>query len=145
MSAYSAQADDFLQSGGNEDAGQALAEQVMDDPVDVAFGLDVNAAGRLVEEEDCRAVVEAFGDGGLLLVAAAEVTQRCVGGGGFDGEAVDEVFGAALFFAAGDERMAVARQGGEGDVGGEGELRQDAGALAVLREIGDAGLDGVGR
>ena len=95
-----AQADDFLQIRGNENARQALVEQIMDNPIDVGLGLDVNASRWLVKKEDFGCVVKTFGDGGLLLVAAAELTQRRLGGGGFDCEPTDEMLGSVLFFAA---------------------------------------------
>ena len=50
-----AHADDLLQLGGDEDAGDALARQIVDEPVYLVLRRDVDASRRLVDDEDPRA------------------------------------------------------------------------------------------
>ena len=71
----------------------------MDDPIDVSLGLDVNASRRLIKRKILGSWSRPLAMA-VLLIAAAEVTQRCLGGGGFDGEPTDKMLGSVLFFAA---------------------------------------------
>ena len=68
-----AEADHFLQLGGDDDQADALAGELDDEPVDLVAGADVDALGRLVEEEDVRRVHQHAGEEELLLVAAGKV------------------------------------------------------------------------
>ena len=47
--------------------------EVVEKPVDLALGADVDAARRLVEDQDVGVAREPLGDDDLLLVAAGEV------------------------------------------------------------------------
>ena len=47
-------------------------DEVVDQAVDLDLGADVDAAGRLVEDEDARLRLEPFREHDLLLVAAGE-------------------------------------------------------------------------
>ena len=46
--------------------------QLVQQPVDLALGADVDAARRLVEDQDVAVAQQPFGDDDLLLVAAGE-------------------------------------------------------------------------
>src|SRR5271168_2680232 len=68
-------ADQLLDLGGDEQHGRALADQLVDDLVDFILGPDVDAARRLVENEDRRSAQQPFGDHHLLLIAARKRTH----------------------------------------------------------------------
>lgn len=51
-----------------------LAEQ----QVNIALGADIDAAGRLIEDDDIRVVQQPLGDNDLLLVAAGQVARNLV-------------------------------------------------------------------
>ena len=69
-------ADQLLDLGGDEQHGRALGDQLVDDLVDLVLGADVDAARRLVEDEDRRSAQQPFGDHHLLLVAARKRDAR---------------------------------------------------------------------
>src|SRR6202021_2295558 len=62
----------------------ALAGKRDDQAVDLMTGADVNALGRLVEEEDLGRVHQDAGEEELLLVAAGEGRDRRGGRGALD-------------------------------------------------------------
>ena len=74
----SAHAQQFGQFRGNQDDGHALAGEIGDHRVDVGLGLDVDALGRLVEDEHARLGRQPFGKHDLLLVAAGKRADRLV-------------------------------------------------------------------
>ena len=61
--------------GDHQDAG-AFGGQAVDDLVDLVLGADVDAARRLVEDEQARAAQQPLADHDLLLVAAREVLDQ---------------------------------------------------------------------
>ena len=61
----------LLQLGGDEDHRHALAGELGDQLLDLGLGADVDAAGRLVEDEHLRLGDQPAGQQHLLLVAAA--------------------------------------------------------------------------
>ena len=63
---------DLGQIGRDQDDAGALLQQRAEQPVDFGLGADVDADGRLVEDEQLGAVVEPFADDDLLLVAARQ-------------------------------------------------------------------------
>ena len=71
-------AQDFGQLGGDDDHRAALGGEPFDQRVDLGLGADVDAARRLVEQEDARAGGDPAADDRLLLVAAAR-TGRSAG------------------------------------------------------------------
>src|SRR4051794_2426209 len=62
----------FLEIGADDDHGDALLRQPDDDVVDPRSGADVDAPGRLVEDDHAGSAREPFGDHHLLLVAAGQ-------------------------------------------------------------------------
>ena len=63
---------DLGQLGGDHDDGAALGGQLLDQGVDLGLGADVDAARRLVEQQDLRTRGDPAADDRLLLVAAGE-------------------------------------------------------------------------
>ena len=63
--------------------------QAADQGVDLGLGADVDAAGRLVEEQDLGLDQEPAGEDALLLVAAGKARHRGVAAGGLDRRVLD--------------------------------------------------------
>jgi hypothetical protein len=76
-----------------------------DDRVDLGLRVDVDAARRLVENDDLRVQRDALGDGDLLLVAAGEVRHDEVLARGLDVELLDGVLGDGAALRAVDEHV----------------------------------------
>ena len=57
-----------------DDEGGAALPQPIERPLDACLGLDVEGAGRLVEDQDRRILQDGAGDGEALALAAGE---RC--------------------------------------------------------------------
>ena len=62
----------LLELGGDEDDRKSLARQLGDLALDVGLRADVDAAGRLVEDDQLRGGRQPAGEQHLLLVAAGE-------------------------------------------------------------------------
>ena len=62
--------------GRDDDDRLPLGRQAMDDRVDLVLGADVDAAGRLVEDEHVRSGVDPLREDHLLLVAAGQLAGR---------------------------------------------------------------------
>ena len=58
--------------------------------IDLGLGADVDAARRLVEEQDIAIARQPFGDDHLLLIAAGQQFHLLIGGGRADVEQPDE-------------------------------------------------------
>ena len=122
-----------------------LRREIAEDAVDLGLGADIDAAGRLVEEDDPRADRQHLGDGDLLLVAAGQRRDRIADAAAPEVEPVAEdrrLLGFLLGVdgAPGGRDLAEVERR---DVGGDREVEEDAIALAVLREIDDAVVDAV--
>ena len=65
-------AEDLGQFGRDHDDGQALGDELGHEAVHGGLGADVDALGRLVEDDDLRLRRQPFGDDDLLLVAAGQ-------------------------------------------------------------------------
>ena len=70
------QLDVLVELGGEHDDRQALAGERAEQLVEVVLRADVDAAGRVVEQEDLRAEREPARDDHLLLVAAGQRRDR---------------------------------------------------------------------
>ena len=66
----------LLDLGGDEEHGAAIAGEPVDDRIDLDFASDVDAARRLVHEEDRRLRHQPLGEHDLLLVAAGKALRR---------------------------------------------------------------------
>ena len=76
---------------GDEDDGIAGSGQFIDQLVDFELGPDVDAARRLVEEDDRRAGHQRLADDHLLLVAARQTANPGLQVRRFDPQALEEV------------------------------------------------------
>ena len=109
------------------------------------LGADVDALGRLVEDDDAGLGGEPLGDHHLLLVAAGELGDVLVERGGAEVEAGGVLAGEAELL--GEAQEAAARGAGErrqGDVLEDRQADDRALAAAVLGHVDDAVGDRVG-
>ena len=74
--------------------------QFVDDVVHLGLGPHVNAARRLIEDEQAGLGVEPFAEDHFLLVAAREGSSCLLHAGGADVEALAERFGRFFLFLA---------------------------------------------
>ena len=78
--------EDLGQVARDEDDPEAGRGQLGDDPVDLDLGADVDAAGRLVEDEQPRLGRQPLGQDDLLLVAARQRADHLLDAGHLDVE-----------------------------------------------------------
>src|SRR2546426_11257044 len=81
-----AHAEDLGQLGRDHDDGLAAPRQVDHQPVDLGFRAHVDAARRLVEDQDLRLGQQPAGEQDLLLVPTREVPHLLLEAGGLDAE-----------------------------------------------------------
>lgn len=137
--------DEFLDVGGDEQDGEALAGEVVDEALDLGLGADVDAAGGFVEQQDLGLQAEPAGQQDLLLVAAGELADLLFGARRLDPQPLHEDLDDAVLLGAGDDTGAgEARHRGQHDVLAHREAGDDAFGLAVLGQQADAGPDGTG-
>ena len=136
--------DQFRHVGGDEQDRQALLGQFGDDPVDFGFGLNVDALGGLVEDEQPRVGRQPFGQHHLLLVAAGQRADRLIEAGELQLHPLQGAGDQGQFETAADHSelggLGDHRQGG---VVQDGEVLDDALPAPVLGDIGDAVCHGV--
>ena len=77
----------------HHDDAEPLRGELEDQPVDLLLGADVDAARRLVEQQDARLGRQPFADHDLLLVAAGERGGCLIDAGAADREPLDHVGG----------------------------------------------------
>ena len=134
--------EDLRQLRRDHDDPATFRGQRLDQVVDLGLGADVDAARRLVEEQDLRARHDPAADDRLLLVAAAEVADRPVDRERPEVEALHHllrlVAQRALADHAGGREAPERRQA---DVACDRAARNDAVALALLGQEADPGLD----
>ena len=134
----------------DEDHALALLGELLHEPVDLVLALDVDAVGRLVEDEDVGARVEPLGQHDLLLVAAREVAHRVLDVGDLDVRGARRAPSCALrsaaIFGSGSRSAAVALERRAGSCSCEREKRLDRALVAaVLGQQHDAGLEALAR
>src|SRR5580658_8770818 len=106
--------------------------------MDLRLGADVNAAGRLIEDEELWTVCEPLAEHDLLLVAAGQPAGDFVDGASLDAEPLNAVPRHATLGGAVDESGA-----GETAKRGERKVVQDAHPpdqalrASILRHVGD--------
>ena len=114
--------------------------------LDVGLRADVDAAGRLVEDEQLRGGRQPAREQDLLLVAAGQVAGEHAGVGRSHAESRDVLGHQASCSAAADSAQpAAASLHAEHDVLGHGQVADDALGPAVLGREGDPVLDRVAR
>src|SRR5690606_26780691 len=127
---------------GYHDHAPAFIGQPVDNGIDLELGADVDAAGRLVQDQHLRSGEQPFRQHHLLLVSAGQVADFLVDGRRADVEPVAEVerdppLLTAVDHAPGGDTFQV----GQRDVLGDGLVEHEPEGLAVLGDVGDAGLD----
>src|SRR2546430_677473 len=138
--------ENFGQVRRHHDHREPVGREVADDRVDLALRADVDALGRLVEQQHLGLGGEPPGEQHLLLVAAGQRGHRLLPRAGPQPQAAEvAVDGAALFFAVDDEQRRDLRELGDRGVLPDGQLQQQAELLAVLGEQAQAGLHGPAR
>ena len=90
------QADDFFHLAGREQDGDALAGQLVHEFIDFFLRADIDAARRLVEQQQLRREAEPLAEHDLLLVAAGKIAHGHAIAGRLDAHAVDHVGGDAV-------------------------------------------------
>ncbi len=136
--------EDLLHLGGDHDDRLALVGELVEQVVDLLLRADVDAPGGLVEDQDVAVALQPLGQHDLLLVAAGEVADRWPTDGVLVRSASTH-FSSATLRILPSCRIAVLgelRDGGQHRVGGDVLGEDQAVALAVLRQVADALLDG---
>ena len=144
-----AQVRQFLGLGGYDEHRHALARKVADQTMNFGACADVDAARRFVENEHFGPRRQPSGDDHLLLVAAAQSSDRRFGAGRLDREVANGAVGERLSAAAADEgrrsmeddRLEIGEAQVEGDALGQDQPLDPP----LLRHEADPSLDGVRR
>ena len=71
--------DDLLEFGGDHQHAEALVGEFADERLDLRLGADVDAARRLVEDQQLRVGAQPAREQHLLLVAAGELADLLLG------------------------------------------------------------------
>jgi hypothetical protein len=113
--------------------GTAVVAQLQQRAADLRRGADVDAPGRLRDDQQLRVGVDLAADDELLQVAAGQALGDRVRSTGLDVEARDQLFGQLLDRAGADPAGGGDRAGARQQcVGGERERRYGAAAEALL-------------
>ena len=117
--------------------------QLEDQPLDLRLGADVDAPGRLVEDQDLRVRRQPAGEDDLLLVAAAQVPDQLVrvGRGDLEQRGCTRRRSPYCCGRAEVAQPAPARLDRQDDVLAHGQVVDDPLGLAVLRAQRDAAAD----
>ena len=78
-----AHVDQLRQLGGDQNDGQPLLGQVVDGAIDLRFGLDVDAPGRFIQNQDSPGGQQPAAEHNLLLIASGERGDRLLKRGVF--------------------------------------------------------------
>ena len=93
--------DDVLQLRGDQHDPAALVGELLDERLHLRLGTDVDASGRLVEQQDLRIGAQEAGEQRLLLVAARQLADVLAAAGRLDAETGDELADEPVDAAAG--------------------------------------------
>src|SRR5690606_40757927 len=140
-----AHAEQLGQFGRDHQDAFALIDQFVDQLIDLVLGADVDASGRLVEDEQFRPGEDPLAENDLLLVAAGEVSGELVHRGGLDAELAAQALGDGGDLVQIEHALlGDLVQPGQGEVLAQVVVEVQSVPLAVLGGVGDAGLDRVG-
>src|SRR5690625_545528 len=128
---------------GDDDYRFALLHELARQEIDLPFRADVDAAGRLVQDDYLRIDQHRLAEHQLLLVAAGHGADRPVRISETDIEIGYRPGERAGFPAVVYERPGQSFQRQQGDVGPHRHVYQEPLALAVLAHVGDTGARGV--
>src|SRR5260221_11825702 len=131
------------QVGRDDDGGQALVGQAGDQLVDLGYGADLDAARRLVEDDDAGLLHQALADHHLLLVAAGQLDDARVVIDRANAEDAAPAGSELVHLAPADERPPVAAGGEQAgiEVLGDRHGLEEAFGFAILGDVDDAILD----
>ena len=130
-----AAADQFVIVGRIEQDRRAGIGQPPQQLIDLLLGADIDAARRIVEQDDARLAHQPFGDDHLLLVAARQRADRYVEAGRLDVEQLHHLVDQPLLLVAVDDSaLRHTVQHGEGEVLAHRHRQHQALGLAVLRD-----------
>src|SRR5580704_81546 len=135
--------EDLRQIGGDDHDGLAFVGEAADLGVDLGNGADIDAAGRLVEDDDRGILRQRLGDHDLLLIAAGELDDARLAQQRGDLEPLDP---AARQLVAHEPRYQKAPAGlgrklAHIDVVVDAHRLEVAVGLAVLGDVADAVVD----
>ena len=134
-----ANAGDLLDVGGKDEHGEAAVGERAELEVDLVAGADIDAAGRLLEDEELYRVHQPARDADLLLVAAGQRAHHLLGTAGADAEEIDPALRLLGLGGLRHEQAADVAALERGDhVLADGEVADDALALAVGGDEADA-------
>ena len=116
----------------------------MDKVIDLPPCPHIHAPCGFVKDEYFRGGIETFGDGGFLLIAAAEVFDLLGGGAALhpEGAYIVQSFGADGFEIK-ESASGIGFLGGKSHIDINGELKEKSAPLAVFGEEGDLVLQGI--
>src|SRR4051794_20433583 len=136
--------DDFFELGGDHQHAEAMVRELLDERLYLGLGAHIDAARRLIENEELRIHAEPAGQQPLLLVAARKLSNLLLRAGRLDPEPgyepIDDLLLALLIDDAGAHEP---RQEGQGEVLADGHLGHDALGLSILRGKTDTFPDSV--
>src|SRR5712691_711684 len=98
-----AQGDQFRQLTGGDDQAQAVAAEEVDQLVEFGLRADIDAARRIVQQQNFRLRAQPARDDAFLLVAAAEAGDRRLRPGRLHRQTDDRLLGRGPLAAAGDQ------------------------------------------
>ena len=71
-----AQSQQLIELGGDKNDGDTLRDQARQESVDLIFGRDIDAAGRLIADQELWRTQQGASEQDLLLIPAAELGYR---------------------------------------------------------------------
>jgi hypothetical protein len=128
----------------HQEDGRSACRQFQDNAVDVVLRPDVDAFGRLVEQQHARRERQPFGQNDLLLVSSAQAVRRDRGRRRGDPPVADERL-ALVDLGVADEECPARRRRRQREIVPQRQIEAEPLALAILRHEDDAGAGGRAR
>src|SRR5271170_4568709 len=141
-----AEADRLLQGVGGQDDREALGGDGADELVDFLLGADVEAARRVIEDENPGLGLEPFRQHDFLLIATGEVEAERGYVWRANFQPVDPTLRPSPFLARVDQAPTRhAGEGRQGDVRRNGQEQHETFDAPFARDVADAEIDRFGR